>query len=334
MKKLTLNKILLTGAAALVISSCASTPKSGDVKNNDNIIEIVEENSVTEEVSERREAKPLSVKNKTNQQEQEFLSKLADLELKLVSSPKGIVQTQAFKAPFVVKAENSNGPVADLDITVSFPSSKTKDSVIFDTVQLKTDSLGQISFKPDTPGCAVKSEVTFYPTPVNSTSEMIKAATNNAVSAPWLVKSVNVWSQGLIYVYDFNEKGNPGSNSTYILSKLRNNGVNVGNSPISSTSYYEKPVSQLYKDTYAIVGNSCKFMVFGSVKFAEPVVESANGFSCKLVADIKCIDMKNGSELCQFTITETNSDKNRWTCIDKCKSNLSEKVAEQIIYGM
>ena len=272
MKK-TIKYIILTQAVSLLIASCATTSTATKAQSQSEVIEISEdEETSSERKEEKREAKPLSVKTKTNQQETEFIKKLSDIDIKLISSPKPIFQTQNFKTPYTVLVEDSNGPVSDFDITVSFPSSKTKDSVIYETVQLKTDSEGKISFKPKTPEFALKDKVTFYPSPVNSTQAMVNASYDLAVTAPYLVKSSNLWYQGILYVYDFNENGKPTSNSTQLLTTLRNSGVNVGNAPISSTSYYDKPMSQLYKDCFAIVGNSCRFLVAGSIKFAEPVL--------------------------------------------------------------
>lgn len=334
MKK-TIKYIILTQAVSLLIASCATTSTATKAQSQSEVIEISEdEETSSERKEEKREAKPLSVKTKTNQQETEFIKKLSDIDIKLISSPKPIFQTQNFKTPYTVLVEDSNGPVSDFDITVSFPSSKTKDSVIYETVQLKTDSEGKISFEPKTPEFALKDKVTFYPSPVNSTQAMVNASYDLAVTAPYLVKSSNLWYQGILYVYDFNENGKPTSNSTQLLTTLRNSGVNVGNAPISSTSYYDKPMSQLYKDCFAIVGNSCRFLVAGSIKFAEPVKETENGFTCTLNADISCFNMKNGEELCAFQITETVSNLNRYKAISECKNLLAEKIAEEIMYGM
>ena len=334
MKK-TIKYIILTQAVSLLIASCATTSTATKAQSQSEVIEISEdEETSSERKEEKREAKPLSVKTKTNQQETEFIKKLSDIDIKLISSPKPIFQTQNFKTPYTVLVEDSNGPVSDFDITVSFPSSKTKDSVIYETVQLKTDSEGKISFKPKTPEFALKDKVTFYPSPVNSTQAMVNASYDLAVTAPYLVKSSNLWYQGILSVYDFNENGKPTSNSTQLLTTLRNSGVNVGNAPISSTSYYDKPMSQLYKDCFAIVGNSCRFLVAGSIKFAEPVKETENGFTCTLNADISCFNMKNGEELCAFQITETVSNLNRYKAISECKNLLAEKIAEEIMYGM
>ncbi len=327
-------KLIPLSCALISIFSCATTSNQpNNDQNQDQIIEI-DEDVVQERTDEKRAGKPLSVKTKTNQQETEFIQKLKDIDLKLISSPKVIFETQNFKTPYTVLVESSQGPVPDFDVTVSFPSSKTQDSIIYDTVQLKSDIEGKVTFKPATATFAANDKVTFYPSPVNSTQEMINAAYNLAVTAPYQVKSQNLWYQGILYVYDFNERGNPTTNSTLLLRTLRNAGVNVGNAPISSTSYYDKPISQLYKDNYAIVGNSCRFMVVGSIKYSEPVQEVQNRFTTTLTADITCLEMKTGKQLCNFQITEKYTDSNRYNSAESCKAALIQKVADGIMYGM
>ncbi|MBQ5632672.1 MAG: hypothetical protein IIU99_06190, partial [Treponema sp.] len=247
MKKIKVINIVAISLAFAMISSCTSTNVSAPSTEQEEVVEKVV----------KKEPKPLSVKNKTNQLENDFLAKLADIELKLVSAPKQTFKTREFSAPFVVKAENQNGPVVDFDITVSYPVSKKDNSIVYDVVQLKTDADGKISFKPTgAQTFAAKDFVTFYPTPITATSSVVQAAYDMAVKAPWNVKSDLTWYSGLLYVYDFNESGKPTTNSFYLLQNLRNAGVNVGNAPLSSASYFEKPLADLYKDTKEIVGNS------------------------------------------------------------------------------
>ena len=227
MKKIKVINIVAISLAFAVISSCTSTNVSAPSTEQEEVVEKVV----------KKEPKPLSVKNKTNQLENDFLAKLADIELKLVSAPKQTFKTREFSAPFVVKAENQNGPVADFDITVSYPVSRKDNSIVYDVVQLKTDADGKISFKPTgAQTFATKDFVTFYPTPITTTSSVVQAAYDMAVKAPWNVKSDLTWYSGLSYVYDFNESGKPTTNSFCLLQNLRNAGVNVGNAPLSNAS--------------------------------------------------------------------------------------------------
>ena len=333
MKKAKITELLFIGASLSILASCATTKV---VENTDSSATIIEEEiPVVEKV--RKEPKQISVQNTSNQQEIAFKVLVDSLELKVSSRPKTVYSNKNFDSPYIVTVTGKDGPAKDLDITVSYPSSRTNDTITFNNIQLKTDSEGKITFKPEKSSFAVKSEVTFYPTPISSNSNIVQASYNAAVKAPYVVKSSYVtYPYGILYVYDFNEKGRPTTNNFTLLQSLRNAGVSVGNSPISDTSYFNKPVSELYAANHNIVGNMYNFLVIGSFKYAEPAVENAEKSTAtvKLVADITCVDMKNGNVIYKTSFEESATDKTKWNAEQKCRKLLAEKATDAIIYGM
>ena len=333
MKKAKITELLFIGASLSILASCATTKV---VENTDSSATIIEEEiPVVEKV--RKEPKQISVQNTSNQQEIAFKELVDSLELKVSSRPKTVYSNKNFDSPYIVTVTGKDGPAKDLDITVSYPSSRTNDTITFNNIQLKTNSEGKITFKPEKSSFAVKSEVTFYPTPISSNSNIVQASYNAAVKAPYVVKSSYVtYPYGILYVYDFNEKGRPTTNNFTLLQSLRNAGVSVGNSPISDTSYFNKPVSELYAANHNIVGNMYNFLVIGSFKYAEPAVENAEKSTAtvKLVADITCVDMKNGNVIYKTSFEESATDKTKWNAEQKCRKLLAEKATDAIIYGM
>lgn len=327
------SELLFIGLSLSLIASCATTKSaSDDNKANTPVIEDITE-TVTEKV--KKEPKQIAVKNTTNQQESAFKELVDSIELKVVSKPKTVYAKKPFNTSYVVNVSNAEGPVKDFDITVSYPTSRTNDTITYNNIQLKTDEKGNITFSPDVPKFAVKDEVTFYPTPVSSNSAVVQAAYNAAVKAPYAVKSNYVtYPYGILFVYDYNESGKPTTNNFTLLQSLRNSGVSVGNAPVSSTSYFSKPISELYTATHSIVGNAYNFLVSGTFKYAEPAVEAEGSATVKLVADITCVDMKNGNILYQTKIEDSATDKTKWNAEQKCKKTLAEKVSDAIIYGM
>lgn len=326
----------LVGAAGLLfLFSCASVPAPSAAEKTDDDNFIAQDNEPRQEGKVIKEPKPISVQNTSNQLETEFKNLLKRIELKVESSPKTTTANKSFNAPYVVSVKDENGPVAGLDLTVNWPIGRTNDTVTYSAARLKTNEEGKVSFTPTAPKFAVKDKVTFYPSPVSSSSLIVKAAYETAVSAPYAVKSEYLgYPGGLLYIYDFNEKGNPTTNNFLLLQELRNHGVNVGNSPVSDTSYFNKPISELYKETYNIVGKSYKFMVMGAFKYAAPAEETADGATVTLTADITCVDMSNGNILYKTSFTETVTDKNKWTADQKCRKILADKAADAIVYGM
>lgn len=334
MIKTKITELLFIGASLSVLASCATTKA---VENTDSSTTIIEEEIPAVEKI-KKEPKQISVQNTSNQQEIAFKELVDSLELKVTSRPtKTVYSNKNFDSPYIVTVTGKDGPAKDLDITVSYPSSRTNDTITFNNIQLKTDSEGKIAFKPEKTGFAVKSEVTFYPTPISSNSNIVQASYNAAVKAPYVVKSSYVtYPYGILYVYDFNEKGRPTTNNFTLLQSLRNAGVSVGNSPVSDTSYFNKSVSELYTANHNIVGNMYNFLVIGSFKYAEPAIEDAEKSTAtvKLVADITCVDMKNGNVIYKTSIEESATDKTKWNAEQKCRKLLAEKATDAIIYGM
>ncbi len=333
MIKAKITRLLFIGASLLAIASCATTKAA---ENTDSTTIDVEEVPAVEKI--KKEPKQISVQNTSNQKEIAFKELVDSLDLEITTRPtKTVYSNKNFDSPYVVTVTGKDGPAKDLDITVSYPSARTNDTVTFNNIQLKTDSEGKISFKPEKTGFAVKSEVTFYPTPISSNSSVVQASYNAAVKAPYVVKSSYVtYPYGILYVYDFNEKGRPTTNNFTLLQSLRNAGVSVGNSPVSDTSYFNKSVAELYTANHNIVGNMYNFLVIGSFKYAEPAIEDAEKATAtvKLVADLTCVDMKNGNIIYKTSFEESATDKSKWNAEQKCRKLLAEKATDAIIYGM
>lgn len=319
---------------AALLFSCATAPKTPSASGEDDSVIDID----AEEIPEgkiRREPKPIAVHATENQLEQEFKDKLKKVDLKVTSVPKMTSVEKAFYGKYIVTATDDAGAVSGLDITVTWPVGRAKGAITYSTAQLKTDAQGNAVFEPAVPKFAVKDKVTFYPTPVTSSASVVQASYALSVTAPYEVKSNLInYPGGVLYAYDFNENGNPTGNSFALLQALRNSNVNVGNSPVSDTSYFEKPVTDLYKATYDIVGKAYNFMVVAAFRYASPAQESDSGATVFLKAEITCVNMADGSVLLKKTITGSATDKNKWNAEQKCRKQLAEQVADAIIYGM
>lgn len=333
MKKFRLFKVTTICLVSALLFSCASTPKTSDSETvNDEDLTVSESSSTGKVI---REPKPISVQNTSNQLEKNFKTVLENIELKVTSKPKTTSVGRAFNTSYVVNVTDANGPLSGFDLTVNWPVGKSNGTITYSSAQLKTDANGNATFTPAAPKFAVKDQVTFYPTPVSSSPNVVQAAYERSVTAPYAVKSSYIaYPGGVLFTYDFNESGWPTTNNFTLLQTLRNSGVNVGNSPVSDPAYFDKPVSELYKATYDITGAAYKFMVVGTFKYAEPASENENGVSVTLTADLTCVDMKNGNVLYKTIFSETTTDKTKWNAEQKCRKALAEKAADEIIYGM
>ena len=275
-------------------------------------------------------------KNATAAAEKAFIERIADLDFKITAAPKATTKHKDFASAYTVSIKDTTGtPVSDFPVTISWPSSRTNDTIVYSTKTVSTGDDGCISFMPETPVFSFDDKITFYPAPVSSEASVIKAAYDASVSAPFRVRTDFTKKNGIVYVFDYNEDGKVMTNSPYILREMINAGVKVGNSPISTSSYLSKPVESLYKATFNIVGNIYGFMVSGTIKYASPVTQLENGkYSCSLAADITCIDMSDGSVLYVTHQTETMEAESKYKVVDNCKLALSTKTARAVLYGM
>jgi hypothetical protein len=268
--------------------------------------------------------------------EQEFKEKIGGIDFLLKSSPRQTLKNTAFTSAYVVEVVDVlKKPVPDFSVTISYPISRMNDSISYETKTFNTDADGLITFMPEVPDFSFDDKITFYPTPVSSDPSIIKTAYAAGITASYSVLTNYLHKPGVIYVFDFNENGSPGTNSQYLLKELINSGVRVGNSPIPTSNYLSQSIESLYEATYKIVGNAYSFMICGSIKYAKKVETGEDGkYVCQLIADIRCVDMKNGSVIYSTQQTETAAAESKFKVVDTCRKLLAEKTAHAILYGM
>ena len=268
-----------------------------------------------------------------------FIKSLEGITIKKVSSPKEITIGRYFAAPFVFSATKADGsPIADFSLTLEYPASKsTENGISFEKLELITDAQGIVSFAPKTPSFSANTKVSVYPTPVSDDAELASKLAAYTAKADWKVKSDIASKGAVLFVWDFNEKDRPVNNSYNIQAEFRGRGITmVGNGPVNETSYIGKPKS-LYKDTYDIIGgNQYGYLIYGTVKFTQPVtaLEDGSGYVCVLKAEIEAVTMKNGTQIYSSAITYESKGKNWNECVSVGKDKLSELVVDDILYGL
>ena len=269
-------------------------------------------------------------------EQNEFLARISGIALNVVSFPKQTVKHAPFPSAYTLLVKDAEGKeVSGIPITVSYPASRTDDSIVYDTTVLTTDENGRIEFMPDVPTSSFDEVVSFYPTPVNSNPETVEAARAVSVTAPFKVRTDLVKKSGILYVFDFDEKDRALTNSRYILRDFINSGVRSGNSPIPSPNYLNRNIDALYKATRAIVGDSAGFMVSGSIKFAAPLQRQDNGtYACTLVADVVCVNMKNGEVLYKTRQTASETGTSQYLAAEACRKKIASQTVHAILYGM
>ena len=323
MKKST---IILTSLVALsLLSSCASKPAAEDT-------------SVASSHKSHSSDKHQKIEVIEETPEDKFIKSLEGITIKSTSTPKEVVNGKDFASPFTFQVTDKDGaPVADFAVTLTYPSSKTDDNIGFESVNLRTDENGNISYAAATTTFAAKSKITVYPTPDTDSETLLERVKAFSAQADWKVRS-NIASKGaVLFIWDFNEKDRPVNNSYDVQAEFRGRGISmVGNGPVNETSYIGKPQT-LYKETYEIIGgNQYGYLIYGTIKFEQPVtaLEDGDGYNCILKSEMAAVSMKNGSKIYSSEITYESIGKNWNECVSKGKSKLAELVVNDIIYGL
>lgn len=288
--------------------------------------------------TERKKAKEKEEKEEQNlssKAEKEFINAIQGLNLEVVSSPRSTRSGRAFASQFAVSVKDEEGkPVVGASITALYPSSRSSNAINYTAVRLVSDEKGVCSFMPPVTDFGVKDRVTFYPTPINSSASVMNEVYALAVEIPFLVKSTIVSKPCMLFAYEFNESGSSLGNSFKMLQALRNSGIAVGNAPLSSASYFNKPLSTLYKDTYEVVGRAYDYLIVISIRWTKPAFEENGKVCVSLSGDLNCIYMKNGEIVNSAKVYETGSGKNRNSAENAAKEALINRLVDAVIYGM
>lgn len=331
-----LNKIvLITLSSIVILASCATTTETKNIETIETDTTTTAATSKTHTTKEKTAPAPLVVEET---KEDIFIKSLEGITITKISSPKEVTKNRAFSEAFVFAATKADGSAAEgLSLTLEYPSSKSEEGIKFEKTELTTDSEGKISFNAEKPAFAAKTSVKVYPTPVSEDASLAERLKPFTAEADWKVKSDIAAKGAVLFVWEFNEKDRPINNYSNLQGEFRTRGITmVGNGPVNDTVYIGKPKS-LYKDTYAIIGGTqFGYLIYGTVKFEQPVtaLEDGSGYYCVLKAEIEAMSMKDGSKLYSSVTSYESKGKNWNECVSKGKDKLSELIVSDIIYGL
>lgn len=345
MKKLIASGFILCSALILSIS-CSSTKNIPDAEHEENMQEILEEPDF--QPAQPKTPRTLKVISSTQPQISEpaetprtlYMKKTDGIKISSVSSPKETSKHKAFAEPFVFSVVNGDGtPAVNFEITVNYPETKTQGTVGFQSENLMTDENGTVSFLPPAPEYAFDSSVKAYPSGDVSNPEIASLAEKVSVSAPFKVRTDFQYAGGNIAIVDFSSSGKPLTNnsisSSNLLMALMKKGFGrIGNLDLTN-EILRDDVDVIYKAAKKQVGNSSRFLIYGTVKYDSPMSKNADGiYSVTLNGKVTCVDLKSGEILSSFEHSETAVDEKDWNCLSSARSLLAEYFAQNIIYGL
>lgn len=266
-----------------------------------------------------------------NAQETEFIASLADIKLSVLQFPKDVAYGKNFATPYIVQVLSTTGtPVANYSVTIEYPKSKQDKVISFTTTSATTDEKGRITFTPEQPDFSCTSNVSFYPTPVSKKAQVVEACKNTAVQARWCIKSKLISSKSLMFVWEYNEKDKPNTNAYCILADIQNRGASAGNAPITEESYLHKTPEEIYKANYSIVEDKFDYLIYGTLKFVQPVEKTEEGFKCEFISEIFVMDMHTGKIVYTNKYTNTTLDAKYDKAVSNCKKQIAKKIGDDL----
>lgn len=325
-------------SAAFLITACASAPapqpKEPERQEEQEQVKAPQTprklNVVNSSVSASTEETPESL----------YAKKIQDITLSVHSYPNETVKGKAFSAPFSFKAVKSDGtPASGLELSITYPETKINGQLGFALANLTTDSNGTVTFIPATPSYSFNSEIRAYPSGDITNPEIQKLAEKAAVKAPYKVRTNRADKGGTISLLDFNSSGKPvlndsSSSSSLLMCLMRKGFTRIGNADFSA-SILTDDVSNVYKVAKALVGNNSSYLIFGKVTYLSPAEKNAEGkYSLTLEGNVTCLDMKDGSVLCQIKTTGSSTESTQSACIVAARKALAENLAQEINYGL
>lgn len=319
MKKwiLFISTLLFTGG---LLISCASTSSGNESvkksKNNSAKAELSAPAPTAEEI---------------------FLNQLSGIKIEFTKASLKTTKNKAFSSAYeILVSDSATNPIEGFEITVSLPENKDGINLVYAQKNFTTDENGIVSFTPDVPAFAAKAQIYAYPSIPEDLSLTQNDMAEFTATADFISESDVVAKGAIMFVFEYNENGKSPKNSYDVLSGLRKKGVyQIGNAPISDSSYITASKEKIYRENYEYVGTDFGYLIGGTVTFANPVEKTDEGnYIAHMIANMYGIDMKTGAVIYEQTNEYTNTGSNWSKAVDGCRKELTALVVDSIMNGL
>ncbi len=269
--------------------------------------------------------------------EELYLEKLKGISLTAASFPEKIMKGVSFTSPFTVKVlDKENNPLEGVKVIAEYPSGKKDGELVFSKSELVSNSEGLVELTADNCGFAAMTKVKFYPSDGGFETEDIQNEIQElTVSEDFVIESDLINKGAVLFIWDYNELNKPTGNSYQMISSLQKKRIyNVGNAPVNDVSDIGKSKEYLYKANYEMIEDMFGYLICGTIKFTSPVEKKGDDYEANLEANIYALDMKNGEEVFKLHSTNTATGANWNKAVGKCKEELCDRIAQELIFGL
>ena len=253
------------------------------------------------------------------------------------STPNQITKNKQFAKPFSVKITQNDVPTANVLVTVKYPVAQTNGVISFGQEIIQTDESGIASFTPTTTNFSCNSNVYFFLTPETEDEDTLRYAEENALSIPYKVITNRFWDSGVLALVDYNASNrtlSTNTTATALQPPLRKAGFQtIGNAPFDASVVTGK---NLYAEAKSIFGSTVSFILYGTVKYAEPAqILEDNTYSVTFVTDFSVMNLRDGKIVYHEEFYTTETGATEWDATNKLRTKtIPELITEKIIYGI
>ena len=336
-KKFILTTVIINCISVGSFLSCASSDVNAEKESEMTVAspviaddEFIENEVITEQVIAEPEIIPPTP-------EELYLEKLQGLSLSVASVPEKIKKGASFESPFSIKVtDKDNLPMEGITIVAEYPSGKKNGELVFSKEELVSNADGIVEFTAENCDFAAKAQVSFYPSSEGfETEPVLNEIQELKVSEDFVIESDLVNKGAVLFIWDYNELNKPTGNSYQIISSLQKKRIyNVGNAPVNDVTDIGKSKDYLYKANYEMIEDMFGYLICGTIKFLSPVEKKGEDYEANLEADIYALDMKNGEEIFRLHSANSASGANWNKAVGKCKEELCDRIAEELIFGL
>ena len=331
---------------AVLFFSCVSSPKPAVSPTEETLVQTPEKN--TKQSTGSTGAKKLTVVQLQTEQGkeesavpdplEEYRALVGNFRLKVQNSPAETKSGTPFSSAFSVSVTDAQGNKAQgIAVTVTYPSNRIENRILFATEDIQSDENGIVSFTCPIPEFSCITDVSFYPAATVQDERVLRYAEEHAVKIPYRVRTDKTNKSLSLSILDYTQAGKPittnSLSSSAILKTLYRKGFrSAGNSDFID-DVNSGNVQSLYRHASALFGGNINYLIFGTVKHETPVTKGDDGlYKTTLRADIRIMDMANGEIVLQTTQSFTAEEKNEWLLMDRIRNTLMAPALVDYIY--
>ena len=269
---------------------------------------------------------------------EEYQALVENVRLKVQNAPAETKNGSPFASAFSVSVTDAQGNKAPgVAVTVTYPSNRIENRILFATEDIQSDENGTVSFTCPIPEFSCIADVSFYPAASVQDERVLQYAEEHAVKIPYRVRTDKTNKSLSLSILDYTQAGKPittnSLSSSAILKALYRKGFrSAGNSDFVD-DVNNGNVQSLYRHASALFGGSINYLIFGTVKHETPVTKGEDGlYETTLRADIRIMNMANSEIVLQTTQSFTAKEKNEWLLMDRIRNTLMAPALVDYIY--